>query len=485
MLENDPNNTKPHQKHFKEFCVFRDGVSEQSLKEDDLFVGVKIVKTEEPYKFEPRIFFPRGYRPDSSLSVEEKNAELKADFFRLLSIISDTLEQNVFSDDEKDDKKIDFPIHAFFSVLQYYLDYGYFVETEHIYKKGHSGKINWSKTIKNIKPQVIQDEDGRYNLVYLDLIARQTNYKEDNLITLIHKFCTYEAAKTVGPLLGISEDDLEMPEIQFDYELFAETLKDKIASTFNDKFLELFQSMLAVVNYMDNKENRAGDGSEISFGFEKFDHAWEMMVDRIFGTVSIDEKRTNYNPSLKLVAENNQTSEGDDYQEEVGRNAEYKRSTLRPDTIMIRGQDTFVLDSKYYKYGLTGFNSHLPGAESVCKQMAYAEYVETHWNEILGLDSSNATHFQNDALPKPIYNAFIMPCCAENVKEKFPNAVFSESGLFSMCRVGYIYGDWKNVKDENRPYHKIHCILLDMKSVMRNYANNPTAQSELAELIPH
>ena len=210
-----------------------------------------------------------------------------------------------------------------------------------------------------------------------------------------------------------------------------------------------------------------------------------MMVDRIFGTVSIDEKRTNYNPSLKLVAENNQTSEGDDYQEEVGRNAEYKRSTLRPDTIMIRGQDTFVLDSKYYKYGLTGFNSHLPGAESVCKQMAYAEYVETHWNEILGLDSSNATHFQNDALPKPIYNAFIMPCCAENVKEKFPNAVFSESGLFSMCRVGYIYGDWKNVKDENRPYHKIHCILLDMKSVMRNYANNPTAQSELAELIPH
>ena len=210
-----------------------------------------------------------------------------------------------------------------------------------------------------------------------------------------------------------------------------------------------------------------------------------MMVDRIFGTVSIDEKRTNYNPSLKHVAENNQTSEGDDYQEEVGRNAEYKRSTLRPDTIMIRGQDTFVLDSKYYKYGLTKSPAHLPGAESVCKQMAYAEYVETHWKEILGLDSSNATHSQNDALPKPIYNAFIMPYCAENVKEKFPNAVFSESGLFSMCRVGYIYGDWKNVKDENRPFHKIYCILLDMKSVMRNYANNPDAQSELAELIPH
>ena len=109
--------------------------------------------------------------------------------------------------------------------------------------------------------------------------------------------------------------------------------------------------------------------------------------------------------------------------------------------------------------------------------MAYAEYVETHWNEILGLDSSNATYSQNDTLPKPIYNAFIMPCCAD------AEGASASSATFQMKRIGYIYGDWKNVEDENRPYHKIHCILLDMKSVMRNYANNPTAQSELAGVI--
>ena len=116
--------------------------------------------------------------------------------------------------------------------------------------------------------------------------------------------------------------------------------------------------------------------------------------------------------------------------------------------------------------------------------MAYAEYVETHWNEILGLDSSNATHSQNDTLPKPIYNAFIMPYCADSGKWDETNAKFSEkfgeTGSLKMCRVGYIYGDWK---DRSKPYHKIACILLDMKSVMRNYANNPTAQSELAGLI--
>ena len=114
--------------------------------------------------------------------------------------------------------------------------------------------------------------------------------------------------------------------------------------------------------------------------------------------------------------------------------------------------------------------------------MAYAEYVETHWKEILGLDSSNATHSQNDALPKPIYNAFIMPYCADSGKwdEIAAVAVLPRNDVYAMKRVGYIYGDWK---DRSKPYHKIACILLDMKSVMRNYANNPTAQSELAGLI--
>jgi hypothetical protein len=86
-----------------------------------------------------------------------------------------------------------------------------------------------------------------------------------------------------------------------------------------------------------------------------------------------------------------------------------------------------------------------------------------------------------------IYNAFIMPYCADAGKwdEIAAVAELPRNDVYAMKRVGYIYGDWKNVKDENRPYHKIHCILLDMKSVMRNYANNPSAQSVLAKLIPH
>ena len=75
-----------------------------------------------------------------------------------------------------------------------------------------------------------------------------------------------------------------------------------------------------------------------------------------------------------------------------------------------------------------------------------------------------------------------MPYCAEAGKwdEIAAVATLPRNDVYAMKRAGYIYGDWK---DRSKPYHKIHCILLDMKSVMRNYANNLAAQDELAELI--
>lgn len=243
--------------------------------------------------------------------------------------------------------------------------------------------------------------------------------------------------------------------------------------------------MLEIVLYLRNKENRSEDRSENEplFGVNKFAPIWEAMVDRIFGTVSQEEKRDKYNPHLKFVAPGGPAN-GTSYHEDVDSSAEYKRSTLRPDTIMTLPSGVFILDSKYYKYGLTGFYSHLPGAESVCKQMAYAEYVESNWNNIFETKRdpsiSSDGSAQDDTLLKPIYNAFIMPCCKDSVKEKFPKAIFSENDQFSMCRTGYIYGDWKN---REKSYHKIACILLDVKSVMRNYANNPAAQRELSGLI--
>jgi hypothetical protein len=269
--------------------------------------------------------------------------------------------------------------------------------------------------------------------------------------------------------------------LDFDYDLFCNAIHSKLAKTFNDRDLRLLADLARIVEYLAGHKTEDGKtADDFYFGVNKFAPIWEAMVDKIFGKLPQGVAKDKFNPHLRWN-DGCRDEKLDESEEEIVLN-DPKRSTLRPDTIMVMGESVYILDSKYYKYGLTGFNSHLPGAESVCKQTAYAEYVETHWNEILGLDSSNATHSQNDAPPKPIYNAFIMPCCANAGKwdEIAAVAELPRNDVYAMKRVGYIYGDWKDCK---KPYHKIACILLDMKSVMRNYANNPTAQSELAGVI--
>ena len=465
MSKQNPNVTKSMREtvsSFADFCVY-DAWYSSDEKKDKSFVGIRIEDNQ------PKIYFPMGYR--ASKPPEDI---CKQDFYQLIAVLNDKSLQSYFTEEDLKKSQLDFPFYAYLSVLQYYLDFGYFVESETIYKKGFSGKINWPRTIKRIKPQVVKNEENHEQVVYLNLITRKTSYREDNLITLVHKFCVKEAAQLIGPLYGISEDEVEEPELLFDYEPFAEVIQDKIAATFNDKHLELFHAMLKMVRYLGNRDNRGEDGSENEplFGVNTFAPVWEAMVDKIFGRLPQGVAKDKFNPHLRWN-DGCRDEKLDESEEEIVLN-DPKRSTLRPDTIMVMGEGVYILDSKYYKYGLTGSNSHLPGAESVCKQMAYAEYVETHWKEILSLDSSNATHSQNDALPKPIYNAFIMPYCAD------AEGASASSATFQMNRVGCIYGDWKDCK---KPYHKIHCILLDMKSVMRNYANNPDAQNELASLI--
>lgn len=476
MSEQNSNPAVPMQKavsSFADFCVY-DAWKSGDEKKDKSFVGIKIEGNE------PRIYFPMGFRtaPPSDENV------CKQDFYRLVAVLSDTSLQSYFSEEDLKKSQLDFPFYAYLSVLQYYLDFGYFVESETIYKKGFSGKISWPRTIKKIKPQVVKNEDDpshiRYQVVYLNLITRKTSYREDNLITLVHKHCVKESARLIGLLYGVSENEVENSELLFDYELFAEAIQDKIAASFNDKHLELFQAMMKMVRYLGKKENRGEDGNkdEPFFGVNTFAPMWEAMVDRIFGNLPQGLSKGDFNPHLRWNSGCKEENLEESEEEKVLNDP--KRSTLRPDTIMVTeipGQaendkmGVFVLDSKYYKFGMKLDRADkarfLPGSESVCKQMAYAEYVEK----------------ERGFAPDHIYNTFVMPYCAEGDNTGLPKDDKAVDRLLKMRYAGFIYGDWKKVPDVNRSYHKIACILLDVKSVMQNYAASSKAQEKLAELV--
>ena len=128
-------------------------------------------------------------------------------------------------------------------------------------------------------------------------------------------------------------------------------------------------------------------------------------------------------------------------------------------------QKIFVLDSKYYQYGATKNPNHLPDSASVIKQLAYAEYIDNPKNKI-----KLPSDIQQNLDSQKIYNAFIMP------------AFVNESQ-----NIGFVSADYALPQDSNlceKPYHQIHGILLDIRTLMYSHKpHNIQAIAELAEKI--
>lgn len=433
-------------KSFRDFCVF----DAWKLRDDERnsFVGIRLENGS------PKIYFPMGYANEAS---EISDAELRRDFRRLIALLSDAALPGYFEADEK--LFLDFPLRAFFRVLEDFLDFGYFVEREVSYRQGASGKIHWAKTVKNVHPQVVEDADGNYQVVYLRPVARKSFYREDFLITLIHKYCVHAAARLVGPLLGVSENDVEAPELSFDYALFEEALSGKIASTFNDRQQELFQNLLTIAKFLAEKKIVGDEASVDLFGVNTFAPVWEMLVDRTFGKLPPKISKESFNPHCRW----NLSAKAPGF--------ENQKYAMRPDTILWDGERLFVIDAKFYKFGLSGKEFDLPSSGSICKQIAYAEFVERN-AERLNLESPE--------IGQRIFNAFVLPYCAE------PTADFEKKSGLKMRFVGHCYGDWKSCEPDAKdfkPYHRIAGILVDVKSLLRSSAGAEVPRKAFAEMI--
>ena len=313
------------------------------------------------------------------------------------------------------------------------------METEPVYKRARGGKINWSKTIKQMRPQVA-GESPNESIVYLDFITKKSAHNENELITQIHKFCVYEAYEKIGCLFGFMQP--EKATVPFNAELFISVLRTRMANTFNEKHLLLFQNMLDIICYMGKRE----DNRKASFGTNDFEYVWEGLIDRVFG---IDDKE-KYFPHCTWKINNDEKSL--DWRSE-------KRTALRPDTIMELTDDCkkiFILDAKYYQYPRT-----LPGTGSILKQIAYAEFIETQLREI------------PDQAGNDIFNAFILPYAAEDGR--------NVETSYRLENFGYAECDWrKGDAQDAKPYERIYGILLDVRSIMQRHPKS--SDKDIAEL---
>ena len=410
------------------FSLFAACSYNASLSEKDYFVGIK-------YENESlRINFPLGYK---RASTEE---ELKKDVLNLigvLSSLSDTNESFIQNQKIALKENVVFPIHAYLYLIKDFLTSGYYFEKEVVYTKSSNGKANWAKTARQVKP-LLQDD----SVFYTEFITRKVKHNENELISQIHQYCVWESFSKIGWLF--SSFVPVKPRIKFNKSLFLSIIKTKLSQTFNEKTMLLFNYLIDVIEFLD----KSSESKNFTYGTNEFEYIWESMVDSAFG----EKNKTKYYPHCYWEIDGKKYSSDQ---------LEFKQSALRPDTIMItdkgtENQKTFVLDSKYYRYGESKQLNHLPMSGSIIKQIAYAEYIEK---------KENRGELKHKS--KAIYNAFIMPYESKKADE-------------NMKFVGSAYTDYKT---GDKSYYKIKAILVDTRWLIENHNRNDKMIKELAELI--
>lgn len=391
-----------------------------SNQEGDTFVGLRCNDGDIS------INFPMGYH------ISEDNKELRKDILLLFATLatnteqkkSELLKQNTSYDE------VEFPLQSYIYIIKDFLMRGYYREQDISYKVAKAGKINWNRTIKTQRPYV-QDTD----ILYLDFVARKNSIKENELITLIHEYCVYESFERIGWLFTAMLP--KKPRMIKKERMFRSVLREKILCTFNDKNRLLFRHMLAIIDFEGDKDS----DKNYRYGTYRFEYVWEKMIDKVFGI----ENKSDYFPKTS-------------WRIDGGR---FDNAPLEPDTIMLYENNVYILDAKYYKYGITGKRWDLPESTSINKQITYGEYVadEEKFKEKHGYDMK-------------VYNAFLMPF--DSLKSVYPHNL-------KMLKIGEAVSNWKDNMEE---YQKIRGILIDVKTLMNiNVRQEMKEIEKLAKLI--
>lgn len=382
----------------------------------DRFVGIKADSDNA------MVYFPIGYQ----LPATEQ--DLRQDILHLISVLAeftDRTDRVLTMQKFEAPQSVDFPINAYMEVINYFMEQnGYYTKKEPEYKNGDRGKIDWAKTLRKKRPLI----QSNGTPAYTQYTVRVSSPNDKNMITQIHKFCVYESFSKLGWLFTPYLP--EKPTIPRNDKMFLILLREKLANTYNDKDKRLFSSMIAMIEYLDEKTKE----KQFYFGTDRFEYVWEKLIDRVFG----EKNKVDYFPKTRWTL----------------RTGKKKiNAALEPDTIMLHDDKIYVLDAKYYKFGLTGNPNDLPESSSINKQITYGEYIYTQrrFKEKYGEDV-------------PVYNAFIMPYNAND-------NLFGSTDIYT--NIGEATGDWKIA---GHKYERVQGILVDIRYLMYHYTGKPKNQ---------
>jgi hypothetical protein len=130
-----------------------------------------------------------------------------------------------------------------------------------------------------------------------------------------------------------------------------------------------------------------------------------------------------------------------------GEAAEIDSSVLRPDVVSQIGENFYILDAKYYKYGESGDTKELPNTGSISKQIIYGKSIA-------------------DKTGKSTTNIFVFPWKVDKEKTKYS---------------GYAYLS-KDTQLEVKRYHKIYLVLLDTNQLIDSFLSSQK-ETDIFQLV--
>lgn len=398
-----------------------------SNKEGDTFVGIKSELIDG--KHEINVYFPIGYEISKK---EEAVRDEIIDLVEVLQAYNDKQSTVTQITANQVLKTVRFPVQAYFRVMQHFLQHDYYKENEEVFVPGMSGPVNMRETINRVHP-IVQ----KSGFVFPYLMVRKNNDTDKHIITEINKYCVYESFMKLGWIYKYrlpQPSNVKNPNLK----IYKSVLQQKLDDTNNDNLKQLFQSMLAIIDF----RNSADDPDEFYFGTNNFEYIWEKLIDETYGI----KNKEDYFPKTTW---------------KLNYGGKRNNPALEPDTIMKTKDYIHVLDAKYYKYGQTLKRSDLPKSTDINKQITYAEYIAT---------SSKFDSERNEY--KSILNAFLMPF------NKDKNALKTNSKYFS---IGEAVADWKVSRQD---YERVQGMLVDIKTLISNSTRpNRREIKELSDAI--
>ena len=151
--------------------------------DNDVFVGIR--RKDDYYE----VNFPLGYHR----SEDEKG--LRKDILSLINVLAkntDKKESEIYVGLNQDDPA-GIPVQAYLYLIKDFFERGYYKERDTSRQIAKRGKIDWSRTIKTQKP-LLQDNEA----YYLNFVVKKNTINEDELITIVHKYCVYESFDKFG-----------------------------------------------------------------------------------------------------------------------------------------------------------------------------------------------------------------------------------------------------------------------------------------------